>query len=94
MRHRARSSSVCQTSRCHVSVLARHIVQGLRDHNLTLAHDRSRLRAERRKLLFYDHTGRGADDRLSRERVLCLANVDASDVERLLTRERPAWRPS
>ena len=37
-----------------LAALARHVVQGLRDHNLTLAHDRPRLRAERRKLLFYD----------------------------------------
>src|SRR5918994_4072300 len=37
-----------------LAVLARHVVQGLRDYNLTLAHDRGLLRAERRKLLFYD----------------------------------------
>jgi hypothetical protein len=35
-----------------LAVLARHIGQGLRDHNLSLAHDRARLHAERRKLIF------------------------------------------
>ena len=37
-----------------LAVLARHVGQGLRDHNLTLAHDRQRLHIERRKLLFLD----------------------------------------
>ena len=35
-----------------LAVLARHVGQGLRDQNLTIAHDRGRLGAERRKLLF------------------------------------------
>jgi hypothetical protein len=35
-----------------LAVLARHVGQGLRDHNLSLAHDRPRLRVERRKLAF------------------------------------------
>jgi hypothetical protein len=35
-----------------LAVLARHVGQGLRDHNLGLAHDRPRLRLERRKLVF------------------------------------------
>jgi hypothetical protein len=37
-----------------LAVLARHVGQGLRDHNLALAHDRPRLHAERRKLAFLD----------------------------------------
>jgi hypothetical protein len=37
-----------------LAVLARHVGQGLRDHNLTLAHDRPRLHRERRKLAFVD----------------------------------------
>jgi hypothetical protein len=37
-----------------LAVLARHVGQGLRDHNLRLAHDRDSLRAERRKLAFVD----------------------------------------
>jgi hypothetical protein len=37
-----------------LAVLARHVGQGLRDHNLTLAHDRARLHVERRKLAFLD----------------------------------------
>jgi hypothetical protein len=35
-----------------LAVLARHVGQGLRDSNLAMAHDRRRLHAERRKLLF------------------------------------------
>ncbi len=35
-----------------LAVLARHVGQGLRDHNLGLAHDRARLHAERQKLVF------------------------------------------
>jgi hypothetical protein len=37
-----------------LAVLARHVGQGLRDHNLSLAGDRARLRVERRKLVFLD----------------------------------------
>src|SRR5258708_37295569 len=37
-----------------LAVLARHVGQGLRDHNLSLAHDRSRLHEERRKLIFLE----------------------------------------
>jgi len=72
-----------------LAVLARHIVQGLRDHNLTLAHDRARLTAERRKLLFYDSAGLSTSDaRLARECVLCLADASEADVHLLLLRER------
>jgi len=37
-----------------LAVLARHVGQGLRDHNLALAHDRPRLHLERRKLVFLE----------------------------------------
>jgi hypothetical protein len=37
-----------------LAVLARHVGQGLRDHNLSLAHNRSTLQAERRKLVFLE----------------------------------------
>jgi hypothetical protein len=37
-----------------LAVLARHVGQGLRDHNLMLAHDRHTLRERRRKLAFVD----------------------------------------
>lgn len=33
-------------------VLARHVGQGLRDHNVALLHEKARLRRERKKLLF------------------------------------------
>jgi len=60
-----------------LAVLARHVVQGLRDHNLTLAHDRARLRSERRKLLFYDAEALLEDPGgAASEAVLCL--VDAT----------------
>jgi hypothetical protein len=35
-----------------LAVLARHVGQGLRDYNLTLAHDAARLKEARRKLVF------------------------------------------
>lgn len=38
-----------------LAVLARHVGQGLRDHNLSMAHDRTRLHAERGKLVFLSH---------------------------------------
>src|SRR5438552_13729853 len=37
-----------------LAVLARHVGQGLRDHNLSLADDRGRLHIERRKLIFLE----------------------------------------
>jgi hypothetical protein len=37
-----------------LAVLARHVGQGLRDHNLSIAADRQRLRLEQRKLIFLD----------------------------------------
>jgi hypothetical protein len=69
-----------------LAVLARHVVQGLRDYNLTLAHDRQRLRAERRKLQFYD-----ASAFLSApppaEAVLCLAGGTPDVAPLVLERE-------
>src|SRR5437870_6522133 len=37
-----------------LAVLARHVGQGFRDHNLAMAADRDRLREERHKLVFLD----------------------------------------
>lgn len=70
-----------------LAVVARHIVQGLRDFNLTLAHDRSRLHAERRKLLFLDSAAL-LDGPPASESVLCLAEAAPACAELLLQRER------
>jgi hypothetical protein len=35
-----------------LAVVARHVGQGLRDHNLSIAHDRARLATDRAKLIF------------------------------------------
>ena len=75
-----------------LAVLARHVGQGLRDHNLTLAHDRPRLRAERRKLIFLDGETLAAvvaagDRRPAREAVLCVAEATPTLRELLATRE-------
>lgn len=43
------------------AVLARHVAQGLRDHNVTLMHDKSRLRSGRLKLLFLSQSELLAD---------------------------------
>jgi hypothetical protein len=67
-----------------LAVLARHVVQGLRDHNLSLAHDRPRLRAERRKLLFLDSDAfRAAEP----EAVVCIVDATAAIVDPLIQRE-------
>jgi hypothetical protein len=63
-----------------LAVLARHLVQGLRDHNLTIAHDRARLRAERRKLLFFDAPTALADTRAQHESVVCVADLTTACV--------------
>lgn len=75
-----------------LAVLARHIGQGLRDHNLTLAHDRPRLRAARGKLVFLDGAAlaevvAGGDERPAREAVLCLAGATADLCQLLAARE-------
>ena len=71
-----------------LAVLARHIVQGLRDHNLTLAHDRPRLRRERRRLLFFDAAAviEGAAE-AETESVLCVADATPRVVPVALVRE-------
>jgi hypothetical protein len=77
-----------------LAVLARHIGQGLRDHNLSFAHDRPRLRAERQKLVFLDEAtllevvGAG-NARPSREAVLFVADATPS-VEALLSAREAA----
>jgi hypothetical protein len=69
-----------------LAVLARHVIQGLRDHNLTLAHDRPRLRRDRRKLLFWDASTLLEDGPTS-ESVLCLAGATPEVLARLQQRE-------
>jgi hypothetical protein len=70
-----------------LAVLARHMVQGLRDFNLTLAHDRPRLKAQRGKLLFFDSAAlRQRRSEALREAVLCLHQPLPSDLEVLQAR--------
>ena len=69
-----------------LAVLARHVVQGLRDYNLTLVHDRPRLQRERRKLLFWDPATllqRGP----TWESVMCLAGATPEVLPQLQQRE-------
>jgi hypothetical protein len=73
-----------------LAVLARHIVQGLRDYNLTLAHDRAVLSAQRRKLLFLDASAAADHDGAAREAVVCLA--DATPALRPLLAARDVAR--
>jgi hypothetical protein len=66
-----------------LAVLARHIGQGLRDHNLSLAADRARLRLERRKLIFLDaetleNVLASGDERPSHEAVLFVTETTPS----------------
>src|SRR5438552_18391217 len=75
-----------------LAVLARHVGQGLRDHNLSFAHDRARLSFERAKLIFMggDELARvvvGGDERLTREAVLFVYGATPSAVDLLLERE-------
>jgi hypothetical protein len=75
-----------RTLRCLV-VLARHVVQGLRDYNLTLAHDRHRLHQERRKLLFYDEPALlEAPCSSLTEAILCLVDPSPASVPFLTSR--------
>src|ERR1700682_5059339 len=71
-----------------LAVLARHVGQGLRDHNLSLAHDRPRLQLERRKLVFldaaavaHDHAGASA------EAVLFVADCTPATLDLLAARD-------
>jgi hypothetical protein len=75
-----------------LAVLARHVGHGLRDHNLTLAHDRHKLRDERRKLAFLDAESLiaaldGGDQRLAHEAVLFVANATPAVLRLLVPRE-------
>jgi len=75
-----------------LAVLARHVGQGLRDYNLTLAHDRPRLRAARGKLIFLDGAAlaevvASGDERPAREAVLCLAGAMPDLCQLLAARE-------
>jgi hypothetical protein len=75
-----------------LAVLARHVGQGLRDHNLTFAHDRGRLALERGKLIFMDGVELEAviaqgDQRAVRETVLFLANAVPLVVDLLVRRD-------
>jgi len=74
-----------------LAVLARHVGQGLRDHNLTLAHDRDALRTERRKLAFLDAESLlsaldHGDQRPAHEAVLLVTNATPAVLPVLLER--------
>ncbi|MDQ6670733.1 MAG: hypothetical protein M3069_08265 [Chloroflexota bacterium] len=75
-----------------LAVLARHVGQGLRDHNLSLAHDRPRLHLDRRKLIFMDAEAVAAaaatgDERPAREAVLFVVECTQHVLDLLATRE-------
>lgn len=75
-----------------LAVLARHLGQGLRDHNLTLATDRARLRLERQKLVFLDAEAleqilASGDERPSREAALFVMATTPGVLELLAERE-------
>ena len=75
-----------------LAVLARHVGQGLRDHNLSMAHDRTRLRSERQKLLFLESAlllaaVASGDDRPLHEAVLFALNATPSLAALLATRQ-------
>jgi hypothetical protein len=88
-----------------LAVLARHVGQGLRDHNLSLADDRARLHLERRKLIFLEAGAleevlASGDKRPAREAVLfvlgttpvvldLLAARDASGLVSFVTSTKP-----
>jgi hypothetical protein len=75
-----------------LAILARHVGQGLRDTNLAIAHDRERLRAGRRKLVFL--TGEAlaevlaqGDQRPGREAVLFVFETTAAGRDLLAARD-------
>jgi len=75
-----------------LAVVARHVGQGLRDYNLSLAHDRGRLRLERRKLVFMDSAElaravNDGDQRPIQEAVLFVSNTSGDVVSLLAERE-------
>jgi len=74
-----------------MAVLARHVGQGLRDYNLSLAHDRGRLSDERRKLIFLeaeavDEVVASGDDRPTHEAVLFVLGTTPTVLELLAAR--------
>jgi len=75
-----------------LAVLARHVGQGLRDHNLSLAHDRPRLSIERRKLVFLsaealDEVLADGDARPAQEAALFVLGATAAILDLLSARE-------
>jgi hypothetical protein len=75
-----------------LAVLARHVGQGLRDHNLALAHDRARLHVERRKLAYMDGAAlaaavAGGDTRPATEAVLFVVDCTPHVLDLLAARE-------
>jgi hypothetical protein len=76
-----------------LTVLARHIGQGLRDHNLRLVQDRSRLHAERAKLVFLTGDALAeivdsGDPRPGRATVVFVAGAQKRVLDLLAQRER------
>lgn len=76
-----------------MAVLARHVTQGLRDHNIALMHDRSRLQTERLKLVFLAGAELAAlidegERRLEREAVLFTLGAPPAVLALLASRER------
>jgi hypothetical protein len=74
-----------------LAALARHVGQGLRDHNLSLAHDRRRLSEERRKLIFLDAEAldeilASGDERPSREAALFIVGTTPTVLDLLAER--------
>lgn len=75
-----------------LAVLARHVGQGLRDHNLSLAHDRQQLQLTRAKLIFLEAPAlevalAGGDERPARETVLFVRGSSPAVLELLAQRE-------
>jgi hypothetical protein len=75
-----------------LAVLARHVGQGLRDHNLTFAHDRARLNAERGKMIFMAGAELASvvaagDQRPSRETVVFVVDATPAVVDLVLDRQ-------
>jgi hypothetical protein len=75
-----------------LAILARHVGQGLRDHNLTLAADKARLRVERHKLIFLeaqtlDDALALGDDRPLQEAVLFVIGTTPRVVQLLESRQ-------
>ncbi len=75
-----------------LAVLARHVGQGLRDHNLSLADDRPRLHLERRKLIFLEAEAleelfAGGDEGPRVEAVLFVVGTTPGVLDLLAARE-------